>query len=338
MSTLSPSARNYKRLGYLALAHAVALFGLAALVVQDNGLSRFRDSWVGISTLWFLWPIVLVLHPGRSALRLTVFALLSAVLLFPSLLFYDRVAPDAFGMPDGARMNPLSAWMYFSAYRAGKAQAKKDIAAGILVIEEHGLGAAGDSEVRRILRERYNIELKAIAGCFVDETILGHEAGYNAVSAAEIDRRFGWDHVEAAREEGFRMEREENAHRERYFKDLANRISSFSSDSKIALESLRLWADGRREIGAEAEQELGQIVHAIEKFIAEVIPPEAAAFELHVSATLTPTEPPQFQSSASLGSRPAYDKIYKGLPNLPLPQWDKGDLTVSLDFKVRETH
>lgn len=329
MSTPSLLTRNYKRLGYLALAHAVALFGVTGWMLQSDGLGWLRNLWVGLSTLWFLWPIVLMLHPGRSALRLGVFALLSAILLWPSL---------GFGLPDGARRSPLGAWEYFGAYRAGKAQAKKDIAAGILAIEEHGLGAAGDSEVRRILRERYNIELRAIAGCFVDERILGHEAGYDAVSAAEIDRRFGRDHVEATREEGFRLEREKYARNERYFKDLANRVSSFSPDSRIALESLHLWTDGPREIGAEAEQELGQFVRAIEKFIAEVIPPNAAAFELHVSATLTPTEPPKFQSSASLGSRPAYDKIYKGLPNLALPQWDKGDLTVSLDYKVRETH
>jgi hypothetical protein len=111
MDKSSSPARAYKRLGYLALAHAVAIFGLAAVVLQSSELGWLRNLWVGMSTLWFLWPIVLVLHPGRSALRLAVFAMLSAVLLFPSLLFYDRIAPVAFGLPEGASMNPLSAWM-----------------------------------------------------------------------------------------------------------------------------------------------------------------------------------------------------------------------------------
>jgi hypothetical protein len=213
MSTPSPSARTYKRLGYLALTHAVALFGLAALVLQNNGLGWFRDLWVGLSTLWFLWPIVLVLHPGRSALRLTVFALLSAVLLFPSLLFYDRIAPDAFGLPDGARMNPLSAWMYFNAYRAGRVEAQKDVAAGILAIEEYGF-LAGFGRDAELLCERYQIEVRPIAQCLVDESIFGHAAGYNKVSAREIDRRFGRSAIEATREEGYRLNKEERERQE----------------------------------------------------------------------------------------------------------------------------
>jgi hypothetical protein len=174
----------------------------------------------------------------------------------------------------------------------------------------------------------------------VDEKILGHAAGYNKVSEAEIDRRFGLSRVEAAREEGYRMQQDEYTRQEQYFEDLTKRLSSLPSDSKIKLETLQLWTDGEIEIGAEAEQDLGQSVHAVEKFIGEIIPPDAPAFELRVSGKLTPTESPIFEAPSASSScpRPVYDKIYKDLPNLPLSQWNGAKLSVSLKFAVRETH
>jgi hypothetical protein len=339
MSIPSPSARSYRRLGYLALAHAGALVALTAFVLQNSDLAWLRHLWVGLFTLWFFWPVVLVLHPGRSALRLAVFALVSAVLLFPSLRWYDLFAAEALGFPDGVGANPLSAWLYFSAYRAGRAEAQKDVAAGILAIEEYGFGA-GAGLAAGILRERYQIEIRATAGCMVDEKIIGHAAGYNKVSEAEIDRRVGRDRVDAAREEGARLGAEQHERVERYSKDLAKRLSGFPSDSKITLETLHLWTDGEIEIGTEAEQDLVQSVRAVERFIAEIIPPDAPGFELHVSGRLTPTESPIFEApSASLSCpRPVYDKIYKDLPSLPLPQWNRVKLSMSLNYAVRETH
>jgi hypothetical protein len=336
MSTPSPSARTYKRLGYLALAHAVALFGLAALVLQSSGLGWFRDLWVGMSTLWFLWPIVLVLHPGRSALRLAVFALLSAVLLFPSLLFYDRIAPDAFGLPDGARMNPLSAWMYFNAYHAGQIEAKRDIAAGILVIEQFGLGAAG-GEANRILRERYHVEPRAIAGCFVDEKILGHAAGYNSVSEPEIDRKIGRDKIEAAREEGARLDREAHARSEQRHLDLAKQLSIFPADSNIVLESVAPYPDSYPGLPSDIAEDLGPFVRSVEQFLRDRIPKDALPFTLQISAFLSRSERPKFQTSASFSApRLVCDKIYQEIEALPVPQWDKADVSVGLDFVIRQ--
>ena len=341
MITPPSHARAYRRLGYLALTHAVALVALTGFLLRMQGSEHefwLRRLYVGLVTLWFLWPIVLALHPGRSVLRLGVFALLSAILLWPSLRFYNIFAPMMFGFPEGADLNPLSAWTYFNAYRTGRADAEKDVAAGTLAIEEYGFGA-GYGPYVELLCERYQIEIRPVAACIVNERILGHAAGYNKVSEREIDQRVGSDRVRATREEGYRLAAEQREREEHYFKDLARRLSTFSSDSKIALESVQPWADGRREISAEAEQELGQFVRAIEKFVAEVIPQDIAALELHVSATLTPTEPPRFETSSSLSCpRPVYEEIYNGLPNLPLPQWDRGTLEVALHFTVRETH
>jgi hypothetical protein len=57
-------------------------------------------------------------------------------------------------------------------------------------MELSGLGAGGFAEP---LRNRYGIETRVVAGCVVDESILGHERGYNVVSAAEIKRCLGVD-------------------------------------------------------------------------------------------------------------------------------------------------
>jgi hypothetical protein len=342
MRTPSSAIRAYRRLGYLALAHALAVSLLgAALVVSPEGTTSenawLLRLWVAVVTLWFLWPVVLALHRGRSPLRFAVFLFLAVVLLLPSLRFYNIFAPTAFGFPIGLDLNPLRAWKYFSAYRTGRADAERDVAAGILAIEEFGLGAGTGHSVR-LLRERYGIEIRATAGCIVNEKILGHGAGYNAVSEAEIDRRVGSDRVAAVRKEGYKLDAEDRAREQQYFQDLAKRLSSFSADSKIALESVQPWANGHSEVDPSAEEELAQFVRAIEKLLSETIPEDAPAFHLHVSARLTPTERPKFETSASLSSpQPVYQKIYKDLPNLPLPKWSGGQLSVALNFAVRQT-
>jgi hypothetical protein len=333
---------GYRRLGYLALAHAsvISVLGMALVVIPgatDSDNDWLLRLWVGVATLWFLWPIVLALHRGRSPLRFAVFLSLAVVLLLPSLRFYNIFAPTTFGFPIGVDLNPLRAWKYFSAYRTGRADAERDVAAGILAIEESGLGSGTGHSVR-LLRERYGIEIRAVAGCIVNERILGHEAGYNAVSEAEIGRRVGSDRVAAARKEGYKLDAEDRARQQQYFKDLAKRLSSFSADSKIALESVQPWADGHSEIDPEAEEELAQFVQAVERFIMEAIPEDAPAFRLRVSASLTPTERPKFETSASLSSpQPVYQKIYNGLPNLPLPKWNRDQMSLAMDFAIRPT-
>lgn len=341
MFSYSSPVRTYRHLVFLALAHAAVASGLllSSVLWDKAGLEREGPtrSWVGLVTLWFLWPVVLMLHRGRSATRFALFALLAALLLLPSLYFYDMAAPPAFGLPWGVSLTPWSAWKYGVAYRAGRAEAKKDVAAGVLAIEEHGFGAGSGPHVE-LLCERYQIEIRGIAGCFVNETILGHAAGYNAVSRVEIDRRVGLGSVDEVREEGYQLADAQRTREEQYFKDLAKRLSGFSSDSKITLESVQPWMNDRREIDLQAEEELGQFLRDVERFISEVVPEDAPAFDLHVSATLTSTERPKFETSASLSSpRPVYDRIYKTLPNLPLPQWKQGRLSVALDFKIRET-
>lgn len=322
----------------MAIGHAIAVLGLGFIVFL--GQIAFEHEWllrlwVGLVTLCLLWPIVLALHPGRSVLRFAVFVSLAGILLLPSLALYNRYAPYVFGLPMFVSMNPLSVWKYFSAYQAGRAEAKKDIAAGILAIEEAGFGAGAGSRVR-ILRERYQIEIRGIAQCIVDEQIVGREAGYNSVSRPEIDRRVGQNRVEEAQEEGNKLDEEERARAEQYSKDLAARFSIFPPDSKIALELVEVWTEHGRQSAFQAEDELRVFVQAVEKYVGERVPENSSPFEFHVTAIFEPTQPPHFETSAKLDSpREVYLRLYNDLQTLERARWNLGRLTVSMDFRIR---
>lgn len=84
-------------------------------------------------------------------------------------------------------------------YRRGKIDAQRDIQANQMITEIYGFGASRDSELGRLLKKRYGIEQRVVAGCIVNEKIIGHAKGYNEISHAEIERRFGkdiWDKVQ----------------------------------------------------------------------------------------------------------------------------------------------
>jgi hypothetical protein len=339
MKTTSPSARAYQRLGFLAVAHAVAAFGLGFLLLLGGSEDAWRERlWVGLVTLWFFWPVVLALHYGRSILRFAVVMSLAAVVLFPSLCFYNMIAPSAFGLPWVVSMNPVSIWKYYSAYQTGRSEAKGDVAANILAIEESGLPGPGLAHYVRILRERYQIEVRRVAGCVVDEKIEGHQAGYNDVSEREIDRRVGLGCIEAAREEAARVGAEIYAREEQFFDDLAKRLSSLPPNGMVVIKSIRAWRDQNPLNDPAAEEGLKRIVQAVETVIMTAIPGNAPTFELHVSATLTPTEAPKFETSASPSPPdPIYRRIYQSLDSLLLPQWNKDRVSVAMDFTIRQT-
>ncbi len=60
----------------------------------------------------------------------------------------------------------------------------------------------GECEYGDILRQRYQIEFRRVAGdTNISAKVIGHAKGYNEVSEPEIKRRFGGDILKAAEEE-----------------------------------------------------------------------------------------------------------------------------------------
>lgn len=80
-----------------------------------------------------------------------------------------------------------------SAEERGRLDALQDIRTGRLASETFGKPAFYREEYHRLLKKRFGIDYKIVAGCLVDDRIVGHAAGYNEVMHAEILARFGAD-------------------------------------------------------------------------------------------------------------------------------------------------
>jgi hypothetical protein len=336
MKPSTSDARTYRWLCGFAWVHAIAaLVLLSFLTDRDHQVRPWcARAWAATMVLWLLWLVVMNFHRGRSALRLTLFAAASLVLIVQCLSPDAEAAGESLGLPPGVGLNPVSLLRYYNARQAGRAEARRDVAAGVMAIEEYGFGA-GTGDSVRILRERYHIEERAIAQCIVDEQILGHAAGYNEVSEAEIDRRVGLQRVQAARVEGAQLAAEKTARQKRYYQELVARFASSARDAKVMLESVQPYVAGGGPLNAETEEQLRPIVRAIQDFVEASVPADMPAFKLHISAVFDPGKPPQFETSGSSGaSRPVYLKIYRELPRLALPPWKTGPLSVALDFVV----
>jgi hypothetical protein len=168
--------------------------------------------WVAFATLWLAWPFVLILHPGRSILRLMTPLLISLPLLWRVFDEYSFHLPVALGFPLGVHLDEISD--YLSARKAGGAEATHDLQNGRLAIETYGLPMP--QEYAQILRARYDIEVRPIAGdTDVTAKVIGHKQGYNEVSEREINRRFGDGVIEQAAEEALKHWREKSAQNDR---------------------------------------------------------------------------------------------------------------------------
>jgi len=83
-------------------------------------------------------------------------------------------------------------WWFTGGIR-GQLVAHFDVARGRYEILSLGLPFPWRSEFGRILQERYGIEQRVVAGCMVSPSLLAYTEGYNRVSMAAANRKFGHD-------------------------------------------------------------------------------------------------------------------------------------------------
>jgi hypothetical protein len=106
----SRQARAYHLLGACAILHS-ALLLLRATETLPEGLPQWSVNdrfWIALALLWFLWPVVMALHPGRSRLRFTVPIFLSLLFLVPSSRFYYWIVEEELHSPPSPKPgNPL---------------------------------------------------------------------------------------------------------------------------------------------------------------------------------------------------------------------------------------
>jgi hypothetical protein len=91
--------------------------------------------------------------------------------------------------------------LWLSASIRGRLVAHFDVVRGHYKVLSYGLPVSWRPEYVRLLRERYGIEHRAVAGCVVSESLVSYVHGYNAVSTAAVNRKFGHDVFEECAED-----------------------------------------------------------------------------------------------------------------------------------------
>jgi hypothetical protein len=94
-----------------------------------------------------------------------------------------------------------------AAIALGEKEAKNDLGQGKLAVESYGKPVIFRETYQKLLKQRYGIEVRTVAGCAVDDQIAGHAEGYNKAMNAEIQKRFGADVFERTLKEAGEIHR-----------------------------------------------------------------------------------------------------------------------------------
>ena len=86
----------------------------------------------------------------------------------------------------------VEAWSVAAPLR-GQIAARSDERHGHYKILSYGLPPSWLPEYTRLLRERYGVGLRHIAGCIVSKALVSYVDSYDEVSAAAVVRKFGRD-------------------------------------------------------------------------------------------------------------------------------------------------
>src|SRR5262249_27032297 len=104
---------------------------------------------------------------------------------------------------------------WFSAYLRGMAVALADQSRGHYEVQTFGYPPPWLGEYRRLVRERYGVDVKPVAGCVVTQDLDSYVAGYNSVSESRIRSRFGKDIFAECAQEAFATWKREHPDRQR---------------------------------------------------------------------------------------------------------------------------
>jgi hypothetical protein len=82
-------------------------------------------------------------------------------------------------------------WVIRGPEEAGAAEAERDIAAGVLCLKTYGLPAHWFFDYSNLMKSKLGVEIRPVAGCLVDDTLVRNVGAYNRRMDTEINRRFG---------------------------------------------------------------------------------------------------------------------------------------------------
>jgi hypothetical protein len=86
----------------------------------------------------------------------------------------------------------------------GRREAHADIRAGRLILRNYGFAAGVVGPYAQLLKERFGVQQRAVAGCVIDAELAAETRAYNDVMKAEIEKRFGAGVLETLRKEAAR--------------------------------------------------------------------------------------------------------------------------------------
>src|SRR5258708_1163457 len=86
----------------------------------------------------------------------------------------------------------LIGWCLAASIR-GQMVAQIDIARGHYELQGYGLPGPERAEYVLLLKQRYGIEFRTVAGCIVSPSLVAYVKGYNEVSGDYLNRKFGHD-------------------------------------------------------------------------------------------------------------------------------------------------
>jgi len=95
----------------------------------------------------------------------------------------------------GAAVLLVAGWT-LTPWPRGFAAARWDLAKGRHILLVYGLPGLGSDNYWRLLRKRYGLEERRVAGCGAPWSLIEYANGYDAASEAAAKRKFGRDIVE----------------------------------------------------------------------------------------------------------------------------------------------
>ena len=196
--------------GLLAVLHAAGLLWWLVVRIMPYGGPRYFweiPLWVGLCTLWFLWPIVLALHPAASGRRIFIPLGIAAASVYLWFRWWaGQWGPEVFNLPEAATLMPLDIARCAYFYTTGYVGAKRAIRENDIALEGYGFGfwAPRTPNFSKEDRERCGIKCWAVTGCLIDSKITSHANGWNDAMMREIRRRYPAV-VKAAEEEDVRF-------------------------------------------------------------------------------------------------------------------------------------
>lgn len=84
---------------------------------------------------------------------------------------------------------------------SGRIEARMDVAHGKYLVLGYGLPDRSRTGYATLLRQRYGVELRAVAGCIVSKSLQDYVDAYDGISIDAANRRFGHDIFKETRDE-----------------------------------------------------------------------------------------------------------------------------------------